>query len=89
MRDNLLRPQRSISEEIYIHKPTLLRAIDVGLSTARNVSKLRNIAPLTERSSPSFFHARNQKPNDDVQQLGDLAIHSAMAASYLMENSCK
>ena len=89
MRDNLLRPQRSISEEIYVHKLTLLRAIDVGLSTARNVSKLKNIAPLTERSSPSFFHARNQKPRDDVQQLGHLAIHSAMAASYLMETSCK
>ena len=89
MRDSLLRSQRSSSEEIYIHKPTLLRAIDVGLSTARNVSKLKSIAPLTERSSPSFFHARNQKPRDDVQHLGDIAIHSAMTASYLMETSCK
>ena len=92
---------RSISKEYDIRKPSLLRAIDLiqepsfqraidlGLSTARNVSNLKIIAPSTKPSSPSFFHARNQKPRDDVHQLGDLAIHSATVLSYLSDTFCK
>ena len=71
-----------------VHKSSLLKAIDLGLSTARNVSNLKSTAPSTKPSSPSFFHAKNQKPRDDVQQLGNQAIHSAIVASYLSKSFC-
>ena len=99
--NNLLSSRSSISKEYdirspsfgraidLIQQPSFQRAIDHGLSTTRNVSNLKMTAPSTKRSSPSFFHARNQKPRDDVQQLGDLAIHSATVLSYLSKTFCK
>ena len=79
---------RSLPQELDTFQPSLLRAIDLGFSTAQNVSKLKSVAPSSKRCSPSFFHARNQKPRDDVQEFGDLAIHSAIAATHMWKTFC-
>ena len=80
---------RSPSLEHDISQPSLLRAIDIGFSMAQNVSNLKTVAPSSKRSSPSFFHARNQEArDDDVQKFGYLAIHSAMAASHIWNIFC-
>ena len=59
-------------------------AADIGASISRNVTMfVRTQVPQTRPGTSSFFHAKNQKQRQGVQELGNLAIAAAVAGSTL------
>ena len=80
---------RSLSPECHMFQPSLLRAMDIGHSTAQNVSWLKMVAPSVTPGSPAYFHAKHQQARDDVQEFGILAIENAVTASQMVKSICE
>ena len=67
-----------------ISRSVVKMAADIGASMSNNVTIfVRSKVPQTLKGTPSFFHAKNQRQREGVQELGDSAITWAIAGLTL------